>query len=151
MTTKHLTTDLVEEYVIGALDADSARFVEAHVEGCADCAALLAKEARLEAALYEVGELANVVPLAARRRRRWSLAALGAVAAGVALAVVGFAERPPPPEKEPRILRCADATNPGECMARGQFDGVITIGPDHELLVPRYDELPAAGQERGTP
>lgn len=151
MTTKHLTDDLVEEYVIGALDADSARYVEAHVEGCADCATLLAKEARVEAALYEVGDLANVVPLAARRRRRWSIAAVSAVAAALVLVAVGVSERPPPPDKQPRIRQCASATNPGECMARGQFDGVITIGPDNQLLVPRYDELPAAGQERGSP
>lgn len=149
--TKHLTPDLAEEYVIGALEGDSARYVEAHAEACPDCAALLAKEARLEAALYEVGALANVVPLAARRRRRWSIAALGAAAAAAVLLVLGLAERPPPAEKEPRILKCDGATNPGECMAQGQFDGVITIGPDNQLLVPRYDELPAAGQQRGAP
>ncbi|MCC6335277.1 MAG: zf-HC2 domain-containing protein [Myxococcales bacterium] len=148
----HLTPDLVEQYVIGALEGDSARFVEAHVEGCADCAALLAKEARLEAALYEVGELANVVPLAAqRRRRRLSVAAaVVAVAAGLLL-VVGLSERPPPPEKRPRVLECTAEKDPGACVARGQFDGVITIGPGNQLLVPRYDQLPEPEAQRGTP
>ncbi|MEW5740612.1 MAG: zf-HC2 domain-containing protein [Myxococcota bacterium] len=148
----HLTRELVEEYVIGALEGDSARFVEAHVEGCAECAALLAKEARLEAAMYEVGELANVVPLAGqRRRRRLSVAAaVVAVAAGLVL-LVGLTERPPPPEKSPRILECGGVEDPGACVARGQFDGVITIGPGNQLLVPRYDELPEPKRERGSP
>lgn len=150
MTTTHLTTDLVEQYVIGALEGDSARFVEAHVGACPACAALLAKEARLEAALHDVADLANVVPLKARRRRL-SLAAAGAAMAAGLLALVSLSDRPPPKEKEPRILRCEGTTNPGECVARGQFDGVITIGPDNQLLVPRYDELPLDGPHRGAP
>jgi anti-sigma factor RsiW len=148
----HLTAELIEEYVIGALEGDSARFVEAHVDGCADCAALLAKEARLEAALHEVADLANVVPLAAKRRRRWPLAAAGAALAAGLVVVVGLMERPPPAEKAPRVLQCTGAQDARDCVARGQFDGVITIGPDKQLVVPRYDELPSAeAKERGTP
>jgi hypothetical protein len=148
----HLSTELIEEYVIGALEGDSARFVEAHVEGCEACAALLAKEARLEAALHQVADLSNVVSLSAKRRRRWPLAAAGAVLAAGLVVVVGLAERPPPVEKAPRVRECTGAQDPGDCVAQGQFDGVITIGPDKQLLVPRYDELPPVGsKERGAP
>jgi hypothetical protein len=41
-------------------------------------------------------------------------------------------------------MRCDQAASPSECLARGQFDGVITIGPDRQVVVPRYDE-------KGTP
>ena len=148
----HLTEDLVEQYVIGALEGDSARFVESHVEACADCAALLAKEARLEVALHEVADLSNVVPLGAKRRRRWPVAAaVGALAAG-ALVVVGLGERPPPAEKAPQVRDCDAAEDPSGCVARGQFDGVLTIGPGKQLVVPRYDEVPAGpAKERGAP
>lgn len=141
---EHLSKGLLEEYVIGALDDGSMRFVEAHVEGCAACAALLAREARLEGGLYALGERAAVAPLLTGRRRKLSMAVAGiAVAAGV-MVVVGLFDSTPPPEKHPHVRRCvdADAAKEGECLAQARFDGVISIGPGNQLLVPRYELVP---------
>ena len=72
--TQHLVTDIVEQYVIGALDAESVRFVEGHVAHCAPCAKLLQQEAALEVTLHQAGRHLKVVSLSSRRRRcyRWA-------------------------------------------------------------------------------
>lgn len=137
---RHLAGDLLEQYAIGALDLASTRFVEAHVAECAACAALLQREAALEVGLYEAAQHRAVVSLSARRRRRLvaGLASAAAVlAAGVAL--VFSLEREPSPAQQPRLRHCVDSSTASECISRGQFDGVITIGPDREPIIPRYD------------
>lgn len=144
-----LSPDVVEQYVIGSLDPDSARFVDTHVGGCRACAAMLAREAKLEVQLHEVAELSRVVPLSSRRRRAGAavLSVAAALAAGVVL-LVTF-EREPPADEAPRIARCEDPGSAAACIERAKFDGVITIGPGNELVVPRYDAVPTA--PGGTP
>ncbi len=137
---RHLGADVVEQYVMGALDVESSRFVETHVAQCEACARVLQEEAMLEVALHEVASLKKVVSLADRRRRRLgAVAASAAVAAAAALVVVLSFERPPPHEKSPRFQNCTEASTARDCISRAQFDGVITIGPNRQPIVPRYD------------
>lgn len=135
----HATPDALEQYVIGALDAASAAWVEAHVAGCEACAAALQREARLELSLFEVA--AQPSSLAGHRRRRARLAAaltgLTALAAGASWLL--SMDRPPPADGHPQVVRCVDARSADECIARAQFDGVLTIGPDRTLVVPNYE------------
>lgn len=136
----HLTGDLLEQYVIGALDADSVRFVEGHVAQCPACAGLLQREAQLEVALHDVAAPLQVVSLDARRRRRvrMAVASVGALlAAGVLLSFV--MPTGAGPSAAPALRRCEDATTARDCISRAQFDGVLTIGPGGEPIVPRYD------------
>lgn len=139
---KHLVADIVEQYVIGALDAESVRFVEGHVAQCPPCAKLLQQEAALEVALHEVVRRKKVVSITSRRRRIGALVASAAavLAAGVVLAF--SIEREPPAAAQPKLRQCVDATTATECISQGQFDGVITIGPEGEPIVPRYDVTP---------
>ena len=133
----HVTSDILEQYVIGALDAASVSWVETHAADCQACAAALEAEARLELGLFE---LAAMPPsLEGRRKgRAW-------LAVGVATALAGAAmwlflvDRSPPADQRPSVVRCSDAQSAAECIARAQFDGVLTIGPDQQLVVPRYE------------
>ena len=139
MTPGHLNPDLVEQYVIGALDAESTRFVEAHVAQCPACAVLLRDEARVEVALHEVAAASvaqrKVVPLFKRRRVGVGVGVL-AVAAAAALVVV---LRSGVPDEAPRVRDCSNPGTARECISKAQFDGVLTIGPRGEPIVPRYD------------
>lgn len=139
---KHLVADIVEQYVIGALDAESARFVEGHVAQCAPCAKLLQQEAALEVALHETVRRKTVVSISARRRRVGALVASAAAVLAAGLALVFSLDGEPPPSAQPKLRQCADATTATECISQGQFDGVITIGPNREPIVPRYDLTP---------
>ena len=140
--TRHLVTDIVEQYVIGALDAESVRFVEGHVAQCAPCAKLLQQEASLEVALHETARLTKVVSLSSRRRRVGAVVASAAALLAAGLVLVFPLERDPPAGAQPKLRQCADATTATECISQGQFDGVITIGPNNEPIVPRYDVTP---------
>lgn len=140
--TRHLVADIVEQYVIGALDAESVRLVEGHVAQCAPCAKLLQEEAALEVALHETVRHTRVVSLTSRRRRIGAVlaSAVAVLAAGVALVFSLGTE--PPPSAQPKLRQCVDATTATACISQGQFDGVITIGPNREPIVPRYDVTP---------
>jgi hypothetical protein len=101
MNEQHLG-DSIELYALGALDRDEARAVEAHAEGCAACAALLAQAERTITTLDALtvprleppAELGRriaasgrvVVPL---RSRPSNVARWGALAAALLLGVVG--------------------------------------------------------------
>jgi hypothetical protein len=37
------------------------------------------------------------------------------------------------------VRRCDVANAAQDCVARAQFDGVLTIGPDRQVVVPRYE------------
>lgn len=138
---KHLVTDIVEQYVIGALDPESVRFVEGHVAQCPACARLLQEEAALEVQLHELGHDGQVIALSSRRRRTGAVLASVAV---LAAAVVAFflVESQPPASAQPRVRRCEDVSTASACISKAQFDGVITIGPDREPIVPRYELTP---------
>jgi hypothetical protein len=140
---EHLVADTVEQYVIGALDAESVRFVEGHVARCEACAALLRSEAQLELALHEVAGLhqRRVVSLASRRRRVGAVV-VSAVAALAAAAVLVVLSRPEPLESSrPDLRKCDDPSTATRCIEKARFDGVLTIGPRGEPIVPRYDEV----------
>lgn len=132
----HIDPEQFEQYVIGALGDEAASALEAHTASCQTCAAALQREAQLELGLMEVAALP--VPLSARRPRRFIAATALSLAAAAGLAFFANLERPPPAEGAPRLARC-DVSGSSECVARAQFDGVITIGPDHQVLVPKYE------------
>jgi len=140
--TRHLVADIVEQYVIGALDAESVRFVEGHVAQCAPCAKLLQQEAALEVALHETVRHTKVVAITSRRRRVAALVASAAAVLAAGLALVFSLGSEPSPSSQPKLRKCVDATTATECISQGQFDGVITIGPRGEPIVPRYDVTP---------
>ena len=139
---KHLVADIVEQYVIGALDSESVRFVEGHVAQCPACAKLLQQEAALEVALHETAQHRKVVSLSSRRRRIGAVVASAAAVLAAGLALVFSIEREAPPAAQPKLRRCVDAATASECISQAQFDGVITIGPNLEPIVPRYDVTP---------
>jgi anti-sigma factor RsiW len=98
----HVDGDELALYVMGALEGDRLDAVEAHVMACEACAAELAREARLEAALDAValragaGAHERVVHLARAPRRairsgRFMGGALGALAAAAGI-VLMFAQ-----------------------------------------------------------
>lgn len=134
---KHLVGDIVEQYVIGALDPESVRFVEGHVAQCPACAQLLQAEARVELSLHEVASMQRVVSLSSRRKR---VTALVAAVAAVLLGVVAFGGLWPQSGSAPPSLRdCSEPSTSRSCIDRAQFDGELTIGPRGEPIVPRYD------------
>ena len=140
--TRHLVGDIVEQYVIGALDAESVRFVEGHVAQCVPCARLLQQEAALEVALHETVRRTKVVAITSRRRKVAALVASAAAVLAAGLALVFSLGSEPPAASQPKLRQCVDATTATECISQGQFDGVITIGPRGEPIVPRYDVTP---------
>ena len=142
--TRHLGGDIVEQYVIGALDAESVRFVEGHVAQCAECAKLLQQEAQLEVGLHETARLKNVVSLSSRRRRTVAVVAAAAAALAAGLVLVFSIDAEPPAAAQPKLRRCVDESTASKCISQAQFDGVITLGPNGEPIVPRYDVVPGA-------
>jgi hypothetical protein len=139
---KHLVADIVEQYVIGALDAESVRFVEGHVARCPPCAKLLQQEAALEVALHETVRHTKVVSLSSRRRKTVAVIASAAAVLAAGLVLVFSLEREPSPAAQPGLRHCVEESTAPDCISKGQFDGVITIGPNHEPIVPRYDVTP---------
>jgi len=90
----HLGADELEQYVLGALEAEAIRRVEWHVRGCVPCAQALAEEATLETTLRELVPVvrrapAKVVKLPDRRagQRRPTAGTPGALAAAAAIAL----------------------------------------------------------------
>jgi anti-sigma factor RsiW len=141
----HLNPEGLEQYIQGALDGDEARALEAHAGSCARCAAALQREARLELGLLEVARAP--VSLRAFRGRRARLGAAAAVLAATAAAALAFLVQPRPAlDGPPRLVRCEDPRQASECLASAQYEGLLTIGPDDQLVVPRYDQAP-----RGNP
>jgi len=142
---RHIGADVVEQYVMGALDIESSRFVEGHVAQCAECAAVLQNEAAVEVAMHEVAVLKKVVSLSARRRRVGALVASAAVALAAGLVMVISVDPQPAPTERPMLRHCIEASTARDCISRAQFDGVITIGPDREPIVPLYDQVSPEG------
>lgn len=136
----HVSPDDLEQYVIGALDAASASWVEAHAARCEACAKALASEAQLELSMFEVAALPAALGGARQRRARIAATLTGLTALAAGVLWLFSVERSPPENGHPRIVRCADTRSAAECIAQAQFDGVLTIGPDSQLVVPRYEE-----------
>ena len=144
--TDHLSAEVLEQYVIGALEPLEVARVEAHVGACEACAASLGREARLEQGLYEVAAM----PAPLRVRRRWvGVAASGLALAAGAAAFIVAQHRSTSRDGEPRLVRCDDPRSADDCIAKARFDGLVSLGPGAEVDVPRYDEQP--GSKRGKP
>jgi putative zinc finger protein len=136
----HLSARELELYVIDALPAESARAVEQHVSGCADCAAALAAEARLEHALSEVARQP-------RTPRRWRIAAASlAAAAAVVIALVATRHAPEPVAALPSCEAAPSAAC--EQSAHGHGLALVTSAG---LDIPRYEMLSPGTNEMGTP
>ncbi len=136
----HVKREVLEQYVIGALDPHEEQAIDAHLAGCDACAEVMKHEAQLELALIEVAHAPT--PLRRPTRAPSRLAAL-VTTVGVALAasVLFFVWRPlAPGEPAPQVVHCDDPRSAASCIARAHFDGVITIGPDRQLSVPRYEQ-----------
>jgi anti-sigma factor RsiW len=82
----HLSQDLLEAYVIGALDVIEASDVERHVARCSACAVLLEREAALEVAFTAV--VAMPKPSRLPRVRVGHLSAAAGAAVAMAAAVL---------------------------------------------------------------
>lgn len=136
---KHLSADIAEQYVIGALDTESVRFVEGHVAQCGECATLLQQEARVEIALHDVAAMGKVVSLSSRRRRLGAVVISAAAAIAAAVILVFVTQSEPPASEQPKLRSCADPSTASQCIEKAQFDGVLTLGPRGEPIVPRYD------------
>ncbi len=81
----------------------------------------------------------KVVAISTRRRRIGAIVASAALAVAAGLVMLVSLERAPGPVKSFEVQQCTEASTAQACITRGQFDGVITLGPGRELLVPRYD------------
>jgi anti-sigma factor RsiW len=148
----HVTADVLVDYAMGTLDAASMEVVEAHVEICPRCLAELQREARLECGLYDVAAaLPRDAVVRLPNRRRWSTrVALGAglaVAAGLVLALGGAFTSAPTTAPEVRYCNAPDVS--ADCLARARFDGLLSVGPREELVVPRYEIVPSAVSSGG--
>jgi anti-sigma factor RsiW len=139
----HVNPDQLEQYVLGTLEGGDAAALEAHAASCESCALALQREARLELGLQDLAALPT--PAAARPapRRRVRVAVATFFAAAAALGLFAWPSAAPSPSQAPAVRRCDEATAPSDCVARAQFDGVLTIGPDRQVVVPRYDETGA--------
>lgn len=146
----HPTTEVLERYVIGALELLEQAEVEAHAASCARCAAALQREAALELRLMEV---AAVAPPPGQRalpaRVTGALVGLSMAVAAVLAAVMYVP--PPPAAGAPRVVRCDDPGSAADCAARAGYEGVISLGPHDEIVVPRYEQVPGQPQPRSTP
>jgi len=60
--TEHPIGELFESYVMGAIGDLDREKLEAHVVGCGVCAAVLAKEARVELAMFAIAQRAERCP-----------------------------------------------------------------------------------------
>jgi len=136
----HLSAQQLELYVIDALPAESARALEHHASRCAECAAALAAEARLEVALAEVARQP-------RSPRRWRIAAatVAAAAAGV-VALIATHRVTEPVAASPSCL--AAPTAACEQFARAHGLALLT---SRGLEIPRYEMLSPGAKEMGTP
>ncbi|MDY7229188.1 hypothetical protein [Hyalangium rubrum] len=155
MADPHLSPSDVEHYVLGALDPDAERKLEAHTLECDACARLLQREAQLEEQLREVASTAprgsNVI-----RPTRWRLTrvAVPALAAAAALALVLL--RPEtvsePVREAPTVLSlelpvaapnvvvaCPDLSTQESCAEEAAARGLLVQYPVGMGEVPRYE------------
>lgn len=131
----HGTAADFEAYVTRCSDETQVSALESHVAACAECSAALAREARLDLSLYEVAR-APAVPTS--HRFRWAAGGIAALAAGL-LAIFAIPRTRPERDGALEIRRCDGFAHPAGCIAQGMYDGVITIGPQQQLIIPRYD------------
>lgn len=156
MTDPHLSPSDAEHYILGALEPEAERKLEAHTLVCEACAQLLRQEAVLEEQLREVASTVpredNVV-----RPARWRvlpLVAGPALAAAAALVIIVLRPAPvaPPvtdgpavlsfelPVEAPRaVVACPDLTTQEACAEAAAARGLLVQYPTGMGEVPRYE------------
>jgi anti-sigma factor RsiW len=158
MTEPHLTPSDAEQYILGALDPELERKLEAHTLVCDACARLLQQEALLEEQLREVASTApredNVI-----RPARWRVGRLAAMAAVPAMAAAAAAlvlvvshparvSRPVttmalsmdlPTEAPSMVVACPDLTTQESCTEAAAARGLLVQYPVGMGEVPRYE------------
>jgi len=161
--------DDLDLYVMGALPDERCTVIEAHVSQCAECAARLAAEARLELQLHEVAAAASAAtattnapapspatiasaprrserPVTRRRRRVAAWSALAAVAA--ALLAIGGARllrHTAPSAPDPIVVVCPFDDGARACVDSARQHGLFVQFPVARP-VPIYENAsPAAG------
>lgn len=160
MTDPHLTPDDTEQYILGALDPERERKLEAHTLVCEACARLLQQEALLEEQLREVASTApreeNVI-----RPARWRVARVAAMVVGPALAAAaalalmvsspGQVPSQPAPqstavlsldlpvELPSMMVACPDLTTQESCTEEAAARGLLVQYPLGMGKVPRYE------------
>ncbi len=160
MTEPHLTPSDAEQYILGALDPELERKLEAHTLVCTACALLLQQEAMLEEQLREVASTApredNVI-----RPARWRVGRVAAMVAVPAMAAAAAAlvlivspparvSRPAPtstvalslelPTELPSmVVACPDLTTQESCAEAAAARGLLVQYPLGMGEVPRYE------------
>jgi hypothetical protein len=160
MTEPHLTPADTEQYILGALDPERERKLEAHTLVCEACALLLQQEAMLEEQLREVASTApredNVI-----RPARWRVARVAALVAGPALAAAAalalMVSHPGqvPSQTEPQgtvvltldlpvelpsmVVACPDLATQESCTEEAAARGLLVQYPLGMGEVPRYE------------
>jgi len=159
MTEPHLTPSDTEQYILGALDPERERKLEAHTLVCEACARLLQQEALLEEQLREVASTApredNVI-----RPARWRVARVAALVVGPALAaaaalalMVSHPGVESHPAQEPAVVltlelpmdlpstvvACPDLTTQESCTSAAAARGLLVQYPFGMGEVPRYE------------
>jgi anti-sigma factor RsiW len=163
MTDPHLSPSDAENYVLGALEPEAERRLEAHSLECEACAQLLRREAVLEEQLREVASAApredNVIRPARWRPRRVLPLVAAAAAALVFLVLRPEPETPREPEGAPltnlvspgpglpehlmetpgTVVACPDLTTQEACAAAAAARGLLVQYPAGMGEVPRYE------------
>jgi hypothetical protein len=160
MIEPHLTPSDTEQYILGALDPELERKLEAHTLVCDACARLLQQEALLDEQLHEVASTApredNVI-----RPERWRVGRVAALVAGPAMAAAAAAlallvshparvSRPEPagpvglamelPVEAPgMVVACPDLSTQESCARAAAERGLLVQYPLGVAEVPRYE------------
>jgi anti-sigma factor RsiW len=155
MIEPHLSPSDAEQYILGAMEPEAERKLEAHTLVCDACAQLLRQEAVLEEQLREVASAApradNVL-----RPAHWRRALPLVVGAMAAAALVLVLLRPAP--LEPRapegpavlsfelpleapgaVVACPDLTTQEACAEAAAARGLLVQYPAGMGEVPRYE------------
>lgn len=126
--TEHLSDTEIEEFVLGQLAAARLESFEAHASACENCAARLAREARLELALIEV----RAAPRSSRpavTRRAAGVATLVLAAAVLLLYLRADDDSPARARSIPNVI-CPDGPDQPSCVASAQGRGLFVQYPD---------------------
>jgi hypothetical protein len=156
----HLTPSDAEQYILGALEPELERKLEAHTLVCDACARLLQQEALLEEQLREVAaaaprEATIIRPARWRVGRAAALVVGPAMAAAAALALMVSPPTPVVPGAAPEgkvvltlelpvelpsvVVACPDLSTQESCAESAAARGLLVQYPVGMGEVPRYE------------